>query len=195
MCIRDRVRRGFEFHHQAWLKQTATGASEIARWILAELGLSDPAVESRLAEEFAHAALAGQVKALDGARATLAQLAARGIPRALICDTGFSPGKVVRQLLDRHDLLELLPVQIFSNEVGVPKPCPEIFEAALQGLGVEADSVIHVGDLKRTDVAGARAQGIASVRIRADHDDRSELPEADRIVDNHAELQAILEVL
>ena len=49
-----------------------------------------------------------------------------------------------------------------------------------------------MGDLRRTDVAGARALGMTSVRIRARHDDVTDLPEADHVVQSHAELLALL---
>ena len=39
--------------------------------------------------------------------------------------------------------------------VGVPKPSNEIFEKALAGLGVSPPEALHVGDLRRTDIAGA----------------------------------------
>jgi FMN phosphatase YigB (HAD superfamily) len=51
---------------------------------------------------------------------------------------------------------------------------------------------VHVGDLRRTDVAGARGVGMASVRIRAAHDDDSALPEGDHVAASHAELREIL---
>ena len=121
-------------------------------------------------------------------------LAERGVGRALICDTGFSPGRVVRQLLEREGLLGFLPVQIFSDEVGVPKPSPRIFEAALAGLGIEPGDSVHVGDLKRTDVAGARRLGMGTVRLRDEYADPSDLPEADRVVDSHRDLQVILQL-
>ena len=47
----------------------------------------------------------------------------------------------------------------FSDEVGVPKPDPAIFAKALAELGAKPERAVHVGDLKRTDVAGARAFG------------------------------------
>jgi FMN phosphatase YigB (HAD superfamily) len=48
-----------------------------------------------------------------------------------------------------------------------------------------------VGDLRRTDVAGARAAGLGSVRIRQHHDDLSEHPDADHVVESHAELRGL----
>jgi len=99
---------------------------------------------------------------------------------------------VVRRLLDGLGLLDHLAVQSFSDEVGFPKPDHRPFLAAIEPLGVSPLDVVHVGDLKRTDVAGARALGMRSVRIRARHDDASEGPEADRVVDSHADLAALL---
>ena len=49
-----------------------------------------------------------------------------------------------------------------------------------------------MGDLRRTDVAGARALSMGTVRIRASHDDTSDLPEADAVADSHAHLCEIL---
>jgi FMN phosphatase YigB (HAD superfamily) len=57
---------------------------------------------------------------------------------------------------------------------------------------VTPERALHVGDLRRTDVAGGRAVGMATVRIRFRHDDDSELPDADHVVDSHAELAELL---
>jgi putative hydrolase of the HAD superfamily len=98
----------------------------------------------------------------------------------------------VRRHLDRQGLLTGLAAQSFSDEVGASKPDPRAFRAALGPLGIPPERALHVGDLRRTDVAGARNLGMCSVRIRSCHDDRSELPEADHIVDSHAELEKLL---
>ena len=80
----------------------------------------------------------------------------------------------------------------FSDEVGAPKPDPRCFLAAIEPLGAEPKHVLHVGDLRRTDVAGARALGMRTARIRARNDDMSALEEADHVVDSHAELARLL---
>lgn len=180
-------------HMQLWSEGVATGAREIGVWALADLGLREPylALEHlvRAHEEASHSS---SVAALDGARVTLEVLSRARVPCALVCDTGLTPGRVVREHLERLGLLELLEVQIFSDEVGVPKPHPESFEAALRPLGAKPHRALHVGDLRRTDVAGARALGMRSVRITARHDDQSDLPEADFVVASHAELRSLL---
>jgi putative hydrolase of the HAD superfamily len=183
----------WERHMRIWGEGGATGAREVALWSLAELGLRapHPALE-HLIGRFEGASHTSRVLALDGARATLAALGRAGVACALVCDTGLTPGRVVRRHLDLQGLLSGLAVQIFSDEVGVPKPDPRVFRAALEELGVAPERALHVGDLRRTDVAGARGLGMISVRIRVRHDDTSELPEADHVVSSHAELGRLL---
>ncbi len=183
----------WERHMRCWREGRATGARDVAHWGLAELGLDDPhpALE-HLVRAFEQASHTGQVLALEGAHETLTALTAAGVPCALVCDTGLTPGRVVRQHLERLGLLDHLAVQIFSDEIGVPKPDPRAFRAALEPLGVSPERALHVGDLRRTDVAGARALGMGSVRILDRHDDASDLPDADFVVRSHGELRELL---
>jgi putative hydrolase of the HAD superfamily len=181
-------------HHMAlWVTGHATGAAEVARWGLTELGFehAGPALD-HLVRRFEEASHTSYVVALDGARALLAALDAADIPSVLVCDTGLTPGRVVRRLLERVGLLAYLRALAFSDEVGAPKPDRRPFLAALQPLGVAPEQALHVGDLRRTDVVGARALGMRTVRIRARNDDVSEHPDADRVVDSYAELAGLL---
>ena len=194
---RDQAGHAFDIawrkHMQAWSDGRATGAREVALDGLRELGLAAPyPALDHLIDHFERASHSGRVRALDGACETLSALCDAGIPCALICDTGLTPGRVVRQHLDRLGMLDRLAVQVFSDEVGVPKPDARVFRAALEPLGVPRARAVHVGDLRRTDVGGARAVGMASVRICASHDDQSDLPDADFLVHSHAELRALL---
>lgn len=181
-------------HVDLWNRGVASGAPEIAAWAFRELGLEPPPplAFDRLVAVWQEASHSGAVTALEGARATLERLEGAGVRRALVCDTGLTPGRVVRRLLDRVGLLEGLEVLIFSDEIGVPKPHPRAFEAALKPLGASPERAVHVGDLRRTDVAGARGAGMAAVRLRAHFDDTSDLPEADAVADSHADLLRIL---
>jgi putative hydrolase of the HAD superfamily len=179
-------------HMRGWAEGFSTGAREVACWGLAELGfdMPHPAFE-RLVAIFEEASHSSRVRAVEGARELLSALGRAGIPSALVCDTGLTPGRVVRRHLDRQGLLTNLAAQSFSDEVGAPKPDPRAFRAALDPLGIPPERALHVGDLRRTDVAGARNLGMRTVRIRSLQDDRSELPDADYIVDSHAELETL----
>jgi len=180
-------------HIALWDQGEGTWASDMAEWVMASGGIDEPDLTARLGRHFEEAGLASEIEALPGAREALASLAERGIRLALVCDTGFSSGRIVREYLRRVGMLDPLEVLIFSDEVRVPKPHPRMFEAALAALGVEPRHAIHVGDLRRTDVGGARAFGMRTVRIRATNDDRSELPDADWVTDSHAEILGIVD--
>lgn len=186
------IRTAHSRHVELWSRGIGTGSPEMARWALDSLGVADAALAEALGRRFEDAGLAGDVAALPGAGEVLEALAARGVRLALVCDTGFSGGRIVRQFLARVGLLEHLEVQVFSDEVGMPKPHPRMFESALRPLGVAPAEAVHVGDLRPTDVAGGRGYGMGTVRLRAAHDDRSEHPEADAVADSHAQLLDLL---
>ena len=188
------LQEGWNEHVRLWQENIGSGAREIAGWALERVGISDDSLVDALAPELEEAGHQLETRSLEGARATLERLSARGIRRALVCDTGLSPGRIVRRLLDQHGLLELLEVQVFSDEAGVPKPHSSLFRAALEPLGVEPGSAVHVGDLRRTDVAGGRGVGMGTVRIRDHYDDTTDHPDADAVADSHAHLRRILAV-
>jgi putative hydrolase of the HAD superfamily len=185
--------RAWQRHIELWEQGVASGAREVAGWAMHALGARDHGASFELlVAHFENASHSSAVAALPGAVETVERLVAAGVPCALICDTGLTPGRVVREHLRRLELLPGLRAQLFSDEVGVPKPSARIFEAALAALGVGPERVLHVGDLRRTDVAGARGMGMRSVRIRAVYDDAAPLPEADHVVASHAELRVLL---
>jgi FMN phosphatase YigB (HAD superfamily) len=108
----------WERHMRLWSEGVATGAPEIALWALAELGLREPHPSlEHLVDRFQNASHSSRVLVLEGARETLDELRRAGVACALVCDTGLTPGSVVRRHLERHGLLCHLDVQVFSDEV------------------------------------------------------------------------------
>lgn len=67
--------------------------------------------------------------------------------------------------LAAHDLLDLLPVRVYSCDAPRRKPHPAIFEMALDRLGVEAGEAAYVGDRPDVDVAGAQEAGMLGILI------------------------------
>jgi putative hydrolase of the HAD superfamily len=81
----------------------------------------------------------------------------------LICDSGMSPGRVMREVLARLDLLSYFSATVFSDELGCTKPDVRMFRCALDQLAVAAQDAAHVGDLLNTDIAGANAAGMKTI--------------------------------
>jgi len=71
----------------------------------------------------------------------------------------------LHDVLERTGLRPLVDAVVISAELGVAKPDPAIFRAALDRLGAAADRALHVGDSVEHDVAGARAAGIEAVLV------------------------------
>lgn len=166
-----------------------------AEMLVRALALEGTAVEA-VSEAFLTATRETRVETAPGIGECLQALAARGIAVGIVCDVGFAGGELLRDLLHREGLLEHFSGWGFSDEVGHYKPAPQIFEAALAALGVLPSAAMHVGDLRRTDVAGAAALGMRTVRYRGLHDDaESARVEAEFVVDSHAELPGIVDAV
>ncbi len=132
----------------------------------------------------------------DGVEDCLRRLKAAGARVGIICDVGMTPSSGLREVLEHAGVLDLFDHWSFSDEVGYYKPSPVIFEHALAGLGAAAPGrAAHVGDLRRTDVAGAKAVGMVSIRYTGAFDDpgvEGSQPEADHVVASHSEIPALL---
>jgi HAD superfamily hydrolase (TIGR01549 family) len=64
---------------------------------------------------------------------------------------------------EHFELTGLIAVTVSSAELGILKPHPGIFEAALERLGVPASRAVMVGDSLTHDVEGARQAGMRGV--------------------------------
>ena len=146
-----------------------------------------------LAEAFESASFALEVVSVPDAARVLSTVVDAGIAVGIVSDTSLAIGRHLRKFLERHGILKYVTFAAFSDEVGVYKPDPVIFLAAMDGLGADDPAnVAHVGDLKRTDVAGARALGMTTVRFRGALDDLEEGLEADHVVDRLDQVPAVL---
>jgi putative hydrolase of the HAD superfamily len=108
---------------------------------------------------------------LASAQALLDALRARGVRTGLVANSWPDPGRVLRKDAELFGLSERLDVLVYSEEVGLRKPDPEIFLHACRRLGVEAGATMYVGDNLATDVQGAAAVGMTTVQalwFRAD---------------------------
>lgn len=184
----------FAEYQAAWKANTQYVVADAADRMLAELGLEvDEDLRSALTRSFGEAGAATELQPADGLADCLRALQRAGVGRGIVCDIGLTPSSTLLDRLDRWGLLDLFEAWAFSDEVGVYKPEPAIFGVALAALGVEPGRAAHVGDRFRTDVAGARAMGMVSVRYTGFYDDPDQgVAEADLVIGHLSDLPAAL---
>ncbi len=90
----------------------------------------------------------------------VAELERRGVPTGVVSNAGFD----IRLILSHHGFTGLADRTTVSYEVGVMKPDPIIFRAALEMLGTRAEETLMVGDNAEAD-GGATAVGMAFLHL------------------------------
>jgi putative hydrolase of the HAD superfamily len=84
----------------------------------------------------------------------------------IISDTGITPGRIIRMVLERYGILKIFNTMIFSDEIGYYKPHSKVFETALNNLRCYPEHSIHIGDLLETDIKGAKNYKMHTIWIR-----------------------------
>jgi len=168
----DLLAEAWSRHDEAWKQVETFGPGRMAAYCLEARGIDDDESIQNLTKEFEEASIEAGVGAVEHADETLAALSAANIRLGLVCDTGFTPGRVVRQLLEDAGLCDYLE--------------------ALAELGARPPEAIHVGDLKRTDIAGAHDMGMHAARFKGVHDDKSDFLEAEVVISDHRQLLEVV---
>lgn len=138
-----------------------------------------------LAEVFGTAILAfPPVPIPDGLDAV--RYASERFPIGIISDSGISPGKSLRTILERNGYAPYFGHMSFSDEIGVAKPQALMFESAARGLGVDVCEILHIGDLEGTDIQGAKRAGARAALFVGDHDRYRDHNTADYVLENWA---------
>ena len=90
----------------------------------------------------------------------------------ILSNTGFIKGSTLRKILGLIELEGYFDFQLYSDEIGLSKPCPRLFEKLLQKIeetrgSVARTRIIHVGDNPLADIHGASTIGIDSLLINS----------------------------
>jgi putative hydrolase of the HAD superfamily len=83
----------------------------------------------------------------------------------LICNTGLTPGFGLRKFLTREGIAKYFDLMLFSDEVGIRKPDPKIFQLVTQRLKVKPYEIVHIGDNLKSDVWGAKNAGFKAIYL------------------------------
>ncbi len=134
---------------------------EAFREFMADLSLTDDAVDRAVA--FARQKADGIEKRtlFDGVAETLAQLKAMGLKLAVLSDTESREARVRRRLADLG-IEDCFDAVLTSVDVGYVKPDPRAYAAAMAGLNVTAIETIFVGH-DDEELEGATRAGLTAV--------------------------------
>ncbi|HEX5069021.1 MAG TPA: HAD family hydrolase [Vicinamibacterales bacterium] len=99
-------------------------------------------------------------RAVPGAIALLTALRERGIAVGIVTN---NIADEQRQKMRRCGMESLVGALITSEEIGVQKPEPAIFQAALDAMDRPASECVMVGDAWATDIVGARNAGLRPI--------------------------------
>ena len=198
--VRSALRHAGQRFEDNWRSNQYYGASHAVDDMLGHLGIDvSPSVRDGLLASIAEPDPAHDPHPTPHIGDALEGLRSAGIRIGIICDVGLAPSTTLRRYLAGHGLLEHFDHWSFSDEVGTFKPDPVIFDHALTGLGgIDPSDAAHVGDLRRTDIAGAQGKGVFAVRYTGIYDDPgsaddgTDSVEGDAVVADHADLLGAL---
>lgn len=92
----------------------------------------------------------------------------------------------------KTDAGEYFDFAFLAEEVGVSKPAPDMFHAALEQAGVAPAEIVHVGDNPEHDIKGAQGVGMHTVWMNSQGQEWSGGDRADREIDNLLQLPAAI---
>ncbi|WP_429399778.1 HAD family hydrolase [Mucilaginibacter lappiensis] len=95
---------------------------------------------------------------------------------SILSNTGFIKGATLKKILAELKMEKYFDFQLYSDEVGMSKPNPALFNLMLQYIkqinkekDITLSSIIHIGDNPKADVEGANAAGIKSLLINSNN--------------------------
>lgn len=169
----DAYHKGFEKCKETWRRNLDISTEEQLKIMFDFLederlkGIPQNLI-SHLVEAYVSPILEDPPNLIDGAEEVLTKVKKKGYKVGLICNTGTTPGKTIRVLLERLGMMKYFNVTTFSNELKIRKPDPRIFLHTLAQLKSQPQSSLHVGDLIDVDILGAKNVGMVSVHFNPD---------------------------
>jgi putative hydrolase of the HAD superfamily len=169
--------------------------AEIIEYVLKKLNVSVPnEVFENLVITFQEALLKSPPILMENVKIEIEKLAKK-YKLAIISDTGFTPGRVLKMILQSNSMLHHFDVLLFSDEFGRSKPHPDTFLHVSRKLGVKPQEMVHIGDNERTDVGGAISVGIKAILFTKGKNGIGTETKANAIMKNWADVWSLIKTL
>ena len=111
----------------------------------------------------------------------------------VVSDTGFTPGRVIRDILKSYEIDQYFTDYSFSDENGKSKPNPYAFTSVLDRLDVAHSEFLHIGDTEWTDIKGAQSLGARACLYVGINDKWLNNTEADFVLHNWADVSDLMD--
>ncbi|HWV19487.1 MAG TPA: HAD family hydrolase [Devosia sp.] len=177
----------------AALKQTQSHFAAIF------LDCGDTLIDERTEQKRPGSEVVVKADLIPGAKEMMDALKAAGHKLILVAD---GPRQTFVNMLTHHGLWDHFDAHIISEDVGVHKPDPAMFDAALKAAGLtraDAWRTVMVGNNLSRDICGANALGITSIFMAwstlRTHEPENPSEVADYRIKSPAELPALLDRL
>ena len=148
----------------------------------------------RIEKAYTEAVMESPPALIEGSAEILDYLEKQDYKLGLICNTGRSPGRVLRKLLKQHRVLHYFDVLTFSDELRIRKPDPRIFLLTLKKLESSPSDSVHIGDELQTDVIGAKGAGMTAILFDKGRSGHQEI-QSDYCVSKLEDVKRIVESL
>jgi putative hydrolase of the HAD superfamily len=167
---------------------------EVVAEALAAVGTSPGPELLRTAIEAQHRGWLGARRLHPQAHWLLQEVRARGLRIGIVSNT-FDPPDLLHADLVSDGVTERVDAIVFSSELGLRKPAPEIYRAALDALDVEPANALFVGDRVREDVQGPAALGMRTCLVTYFRVDGGDHGLADAVAESPADVLATVDTI
>ena len=113
-------------------------------------------------------------------------------PLGIISDSALTPGSFARKLMARDGILQCFTAFTFSDETAYTKPQVVQFHSTLAELNAEPAEAVHIGDIFRTDIVGAKNAGMKAIRFTGFNKGEGDDTLSDAVVDDYRKLEATI---
>ena len=167
---------------------------EVVAGALAAVGTSPGPELLRTAIEAQHRGWLGARRLHPKAHWLLQEVRARGLRIGIVSNT-FDPPDLLHADLVSDGVAERVDAIVFSSELGLRKPAPEIYRAALVALDVEPANALFVGDRVREDVQGPAALGMRTCLVTYFRVDGGDHGLADAVAESPVDVLATVDTI
>ena len=110
----------------------------------------------------------------------------------IISDSALTTGIYARKLMERDEILQYFSVFTFSDETVHTKPEVVQFHSTLTQLNAKPEEAVHIGDIVRTDIVGAKNAGMKAIRFAGFNKSEADDTLSDAVIDDYRQLEATI---